>query len=447
MSVNAVNRTTLSTTDAGQTKKTFQQEEPVSIIEFDAGKAKNTIDIDLVSTDGKDDGKLSAGEAAKLAVKGAGHDVKNALTSPLGIASMIGVAALALCPVTAPFVAPLAVAGAAIGVGAGALKTLSGVSKMVSADTDAEAKGGAKEVGSGVYTTGISATALKASLNQMAKVEGSHMEAAYRDGTSKTRAYFRDVNDLTGNKFGSFTAKFRAGATEETVSADDGSQILKPDAILDRDGNVIGCLDEQTGSYYEPVKIGVNRTVSTPDAENGYPKLAIGTDDAAVVSGSKSLPAPAATETQAYQAGMEITGKPTTLADYDNYFARKAFDASKLSQAQIDEILAQHGLGPNAVTTENVLVPVNGTSTVVPENVSTKTVLGSDAGNVSAVDVEIMQKSQTLSDLQDKINLSWAQRPSYSDVQAWTQWKTQHGALESELGTAQAALDALFQDI
>lgn len=122
MSVNAVNGTALSTANAEQTKKTFKQDEPVSIMEFDAGKANKTVDIDLVSTDGDNDGKLSAGEVVKLAVKGAGEDTKNALLSPLGIAGMIGVTALAICPVTAPFVAPLAVAGAAIGVGAGAIK-------------------------------------------------------------------------------------------------------------------------------------------------------------------------------------------------------------------------------------------------------------------------------------------------------------------------------------
>ena len=167
-----------------------------SISVFDAGEANNTIDIDNVCTDGDDNGGLSAKEITKLAVKGAGEDATKALTSPLGIAGMIGIAALSICPVTAPFVAPLAVAGAAIGLGAGAIKTVSGIGKMVSAETDAEAKGGAKEMGSGVYTAGVSAAAMKASLNQMAKVEGSHMEAAYRDGTSKTKAYFEDVKQL-----------------------------------------------------------------------------------------------------------------------------------------------------------------------------------------------------------------------------------------------------------
>ncbi len=196
MSVNALNGTSLGVTQTGNKKSVFTNEEPVSIMEFDAGKTNKTIDIDQVSTDGSDDGKLSAGEIAKLAVKGAGEDTKNALLSPLGIAGMIGVTALALCPVTAPFVAPLAVAGAALGIGAGAIKTVSGVSKMVTADTDAEAKSGAKQTGSGVYTAATSAAAMKASLKQMSKVEGSHMEAAYRDKTSKTKAYFEDVKDL-----------------------------------------------------------------------------------------------------------------------------------------------------------------------------------------------------------------------------------------------------------
>ncbi len=196
MSVNAVNGTALSTANAEQTKKTFKQDEPVSIMEFDAGKANKTVDIDLVSTDGDNDGKLSAGEVVKLAVKGAGEDTKNALLSPLGIAGMIGVTALAICPVTAPFVAPLAVAGAAIGVGAGAIKTVSGIGKMIGAETDAEAKSGAKQTGSGAFTTTTSAFALKAGLKEMSKVEGSHMEAAYKEGTSKTKAYFQDVKEM-----------------------------------------------------------------------------------------------------------------------------------------------------------------------------------------------------------------------------------------------------------
>lgn len=248
MSVNAVNGTA-SNAVAEPHKTAFKQEEPVSIMEFDAGKANKTIDVDLVSTDGNDDGKLSAGEVAKLAVKGAGEDTKNALLSPLGIAGMIGVTALAICPVTAPFVAPLAVAGAAIGVGAGAIKTVSGVGKMITADTDAEAKTGAKQTGSGAYTTATSAFALKAGLKQMSKVEGSHMEAAYRDGTSKTKAYFEDVRELAGNKFGNLTTtiknKFGKGDTgsgEVKIVEDPDGQLrweLSDDAAAAKSGTGI----------------------------------------------------------------------------------------------------------------------------------------------------------------------------------------------------------------
>ncbi len=237
MSVNALGGTTLNAAQTEAKKTTFVNDEPVSIMEFDAGKANKTVDIDQVSTDGSDDGKLSAGEVAKLAVKGAGEDVKNALTSPLGIIGIIGVTALSICPVTAPFVAPLVVAGAAVGIGAGAVKTVSGIGKMISADSDAEAKGGAKEVGSGIYTTGVSAATLKAGLNQMAKVEGSHMEAAYREGTSKTKAYFQDVNDLTGNKFGTLAAsvknKFGGNKLTEAQQQQVGEIMNRPQSDID----------------------------------------------------------------------------------------------------------------------------------------------------------------------------------------------------------------------
>lgn len=250
-----------------------------SISVFDAGDANNTIDIDKVCTDGDDNGKLSAGEITKLAVKGAGEDTKNALLSPLGIAGTIGVIALSICPVTAPFVAPLAVAGAAIGLGAGALKTASGVSKMISAETDVEAKGGAKEMGSGIYTAGVSAAAMKSSLNQMAKVKGSHMEAAYRDGTSKTKAYFEDVKQL---------------ATEYNP--------------FPRKGNLSQEEIDEVFKSYESEQAQINANESTNMS----------------------------------QADIDALLKENGLGpDYP---------VDNLTQAEIDNLLAKHGLGPNAVS-------------------------------------------------------------------------------------------------
>jgi len=123
-------------------------------------------DVDKVSTDGKDDGKLSAGEIAESSAKGFfGGIIKGMAKNPITTAVTIGLGAAAT----------IATGGAAlpliIGLGAGASALTIGVNayKYAKADNDTEAKMALEGIGTGTAGLALSATAVKSANTMAAK--------------------------------------------------------------------------------------------------------------------------------------------------------------------------------------------------------------------------------------------------------------------------------------
>ncbi len=122
-------------------------------------------DVDKVSTDGKDDGKLSFGESLESFGKGLAGIVKGVAKHPIATAlTLAGGAALTV--LTGGAALPvLAAAGATVGVGMIGV----GAYKAVTAETDAEAKQAWETIGNGTFAVAASALSAKPSLNAAAK--------------------------------------------------------------------------------------------------------------------------------------------------------------------------------------------------------------------------------------------------------------------------------------
>ena len=124
-------------------------------------------DVDKVSTDGADDGKLSFAEKAESATKGflgntvkaiVKHPIKSAIGIALGAGLLIGTGGAA---------APALVAlGATLGIGTIAVNGI----KANNAKTDAEAKEAWEGIGTGLFATTTSVLGAKSALNAGAKV-------------------------------------------------------------------------------------------------------------------------------------------------------------------------------------------------------------------------------------------------------------------------------------
>ena len=123
-------------------------------------------DVDKVSTDGKDDGKLSFGERMEYLGKGfAGELVKQAAKHPIATAVTVA-AGIGLTVITGGAALPvMAAAGAAIGAG-----TIGyGTYMTATAENDTEAKEGMIKIGQGLFALGASAVSAKPALNAASK--------------------------------------------------------------------------------------------------------------------------------------------------------------------------------------------------------------------------------------------------------------------------------------
>lgn len=105
--------------------------------------------------DGKDDGKLESNEIAKSVFKG----LKSSLIDPfLSVKGLVTTAALSGLAILLPPLVPILIAGGTL-LSAGTL--VSGLSKVASAETDAEARSGWEKVASGGFGTFASVIGLK----------------------------------------------------------------------------------------------------------------------------------------------------------------------------------------------------------------------------------------------------------------------------------------------
>ena len=122
-------------------------------------------DVDKVSTDGKDDGKLSAGEKMESFGKGLAGIIKGIGKHPIATAVTVA-AGVGLTVITGGAALPvMAAAGAAIGAG-----TIGyGAYKAATAETDAEAKQAWETMGNGTFALGASAVSAKPALNAASK--------------------------------------------------------------------------------------------------------------------------------------------------------------------------------------------------------------------------------------------------------------------------------------
>jgi hypothetical protein len=126
-------------------------------------------DVDKVSTDGKDDGKLSFWDGAKSYAKGLfGGLVKNIVKNPLESLITIGAFAGGLAVlglVASPLIA--AGVGVAAGIGFGAAALVKGINQTRNAETDCEAKMGLENAGTGTSMIALSGLGLKGLSSKM----------------------------------------------------------------------------------------------------------------------------------------------------------------------------------------------------------------------------------------------------------------------------------------
>ena len=122
-------------------------------------------DVDKVSTDGKDDGKLTFGESMESFGKGLAGMVKGAVKHPIATALTVA-GGVGLTVLTGGAALPILVAaGAATGVGMIGV----GAYKAATADTDAEAKQAWETIGGGALAVAASALGAKPALDAAAK--------------------------------------------------------------------------------------------------------------------------------------------------------------------------------------------------------------------------------------------------------------------------------------
>ncbi len=118
-------------------------------------------DVDKVSTDGKDDGKLSFGESMESFGKGLAGIVKGVAKHPVATAVTVA-AGIGVTVLTGGAALPVMVAaGAALGAG-----TIGyGAYKAATAETDAEAKQAWETIGNGTFALAASVATAKPALN------------------------------------------------------------------------------------------------------------------------------------------------------------------------------------------------------------------------------------------------------------------------------------------
>ncbi len=122
-------------------------------------------DRDKISTDGKDDGKISTGEKAEFLAKGfAGGIVKSIAKNPVESAVAIGGTAVVAYGATSALAAlgvaagPIVAAGLVlVGLGFGAKAIYDGLKGAKEADNDGTAKAGYEEAGTGAAVVALSA--------------------------------------------------------------------------------------------------------------------------------------------------------------------------------------------------------------------------------------------------------------------------------------------------
>lgn len=193
-----------------------------------------TIDVDYACTDGDDDGKISTGEKFESVGKGILKSAINLVTAPFTEAAKgnflpaVVVAGGALLCAT-PIGAPLAVIGGALGLAKGVGSIVTGLQKAdeianSGTGSDGEAKAAYEQVGSGVLTTGLSATAVFGGLKTM-KARGGEMANLGKGAKfgDKVKAFKDDTVTAGKDTFGKLTRK--ATNTAATGNTNGNQQI------------------------------------------------------------------------------------------------------------------------------------------------------------------------------------------------------------------------------
>lgn len=218
---------------AAQTSSNSAEE--VSVYASNDNDSAKTVDIDYACTDGKDDGKISTGEKFESVGKGVLKSAINLVTAPFTEAAkgnflpalMVAGGAL-LC--ATPIGAPIAVIGGAIGLAKGVSTIVTGLQKAdeianSGTGTDGETKAAYEQVGSGVLTTGLSATAVFGGLKTM-KARGGEMAKLGKGAKfgDKVKAFKDDTVTAGKDTFGKLTHKTANAAAASNANGSQQAQ-------------------------------------------------------------------------------------------------------------------------------------------------------------------------------------------------------------------------------
>ena len=330
-------------------------------------------DEDKVCTDGKDDGKLNAGDALKSFGKGVLGIVKSAVNHPIatGLAIAGGVA---LTVATGGAALPVMVAAGAT-IGAGEIGY--GVYKYTKATTDGEAKQAMETMGNGAFALGTSAIsasgALKAASNagvSGAKVTGNIVkdtatcfkvapEAIKVSGTNIAG----NVSTLASGTITKGSNKLQGGTkgTSKATSAD----VKRLDLTGSQEEVITRYKDSgifyKDGEYYIPNKWSAEEPYL---AQNGTVLMKYGDDDFAVCASNifdKSYGT-----TASYEAGNFKYAKASELSTDSYISATKQAKSSYVKMPEGTKVKTLEGIRTVGAD-EVVAIDVEGNPYVQPE--------------------------------------------------------------------------------
>ncbi len=235
----------------GGVTNTTPAEEDVSILTSSSETKTEKLDADYACTDGKEDGRLSTGEKIESVGKGVLKSAVNMIKAPFTEAAkgnflpaivaaggaLLGVAALGvfgtgIAAVACTIGGPIAFVGGAIGIAKGIGTIVTGLQKAdeianSGTGTDGEAKAACEQVGSGIFTTGLSIGAvaggiksIKGRAKTFAETKGSNMNKLSQKVASGEKVSFREKvkaytsDSLEPCKFGKLTNRNNKSSTE-----------------------------------------------------------------------------------------------------------------------------------------------------------------------------------------------------------------------------------------
>ena len=215
-------------------------------------------DVDKVSTDGKDDGKLSFGEQLESFGKGIANLIKAPIQHPIATAVTVGAAA-ALTFVTGGAALPLIVAAGAV---FGAHQVGAGVYKAAVAETDADAKRAFESIGTGSATLALSATGVKSANAAGAKSGIKSLQGLDKASwTENATAMFKAVPEAFKQSGANIKGNFLTW-----MSALKGDKVIYANSNATRTGVQTGV---QAGNKVQDAyKVDLNGTVEEVLAKN-----------------------------------------------------------------------------------------------------------------------------------------------------------------------------------